>query len=61
MNAPGGTLVGRGAGIVIQPELLEIMRALGLDVEENFGVFVKQRALLDSSGADVAMMEFRRS
>ncbi|MCC2099061.1 MAG: FAD-dependent monooxygenase [Hyphomicrobiales bacterium] len=53
-----GTLQGRGAGIVTQPDLLRIMQALGLDVASNFGVRVEQRRLIAADGATLSAMPF---
>ena len=44
-----GELSGRGAGIVAQPEILAILRDLGLTASE-LGVPVQKRRLFDASG-----------
>lgn len=44
-----GELSGRGAGIVAQPEILAILRGLGLTASE-LGVPVQRRRLFDASG-----------
>ncbi len=42
-------LSGRGAGIVVQPELIENLRGLGLDVR-NLGVEIDTRRIFDAAG-----------
>jgi 2-polyprenyl-6-methoxyphenol hydroxylase-like FAD-dependent oxidoreductase len=42
-------LSGRGAGIVAQPELIDMLAALGLDAS-GLGVHVERRRILDPSG-----------
>lgn len=49
-------LAGRGAGIVAQPELIEHMRALGLDVRD-LGVATSTRKILDLTGRVTATIE----
>ncbi|HTP94100.1 MAG TPA: FAD-dependent monooxygenase [Xanthobacteraceae bacterium] len=49
-------LAGRGAGIVAQPELIEHMRALGLDVRD-LGVAMTTRKILDAAGRVSATIE----
>ena len=44
-----GELSGRGAGIVAQPQILETLGGLGLDVRE-LGVAVQRRRLFDATG-----------
>lgn len=44
-----GELSGRGAGIVVQPELIERLRALGLD-PADLGVRIETRKLFDAEG-----------
>src|SRR5215831_1143005 len=51
-----GELAGRGAGIVAQPELIETLRALGLDATD-LGVQISTRKILDASGRLTAELE----
>jgi 2-polyprenyl-6-methoxyphenol hydroxylase-like FAD-dependent oxidoreductase len=46
-------LAGRGAGIVAQPTVIEMLRALGLDTRD-LGVAIMSRQILDVSGDVVA-------
>ena len=48
-------LSGRGAGIVAQPDLIDTLRELGIDVCD-LGVDVAQRQILDASGASAAQI-----
>jgi len=45
-----GELAGRGAGIVAQPQLRAVFRALGLDPDVELGVEVRRRRTLDRAG-----------
>jgi 2-polyprenyl-6-methoxyphenol hydroxylase-like FAD-dependent oxidoreductase len=45
-----GELAGRGAGIVAQPQLRAVFRAVGLDPDVELGVEVRRRRMLDHSG-----------
>src|SRR6185437_2627914 len=49
-------LSGRGAGIVAQPELIEILRALRLDTRD-LGVEIQTRQILDSDGRVASRLE----
>ncbi len=51
-----GELAGRGAGIVVQPELMATLRALGLD-PTDLGVHMRTRKILDASGRLVAALD----
>lgn len=51
-------LIGRGAGIMTHLELRAALAGLGLDTEQNFGVPVKGRVVLDASGAVLASKPF---
>jgi 2-polyprenyl-6-methoxyphenol hydroxylase-like FAD-dependent oxidoreductase len=46
----GEPLAGRGAGIVAQPELKAVMRALGLDPDHDLGVEVVWRLMFSREG-----------
>src|SRR5258708_3846223 len=50
-------LDGRGAGIVAQPQLREVLRAVGLDPGADLGVDVTQRRMLDAAGHLVGAYE----
>jgi 2-polyprenyl-6-methoxyphenol hydroxylase-like FAD-dependent oxidoreductase len=43
-------LVGRGAGIVTHPELIEAIQAVGVGTRRPLGVEVRRRVILDSDG-----------
>ena len=43
-------LAGRGAGIGTHDELLEVLRRLGIDIDDTFGVRVSERLCLDAAG-----------
>jgi 2-polyprenyl-6-methoxyphenol hydroxylase-like FAD-dependent oxidoreductase len=45
-----GELAGRGAGIVAQPQLRAVFRAVGLDPDVELGVEVRRRRMLDRAG-----------
>jgi 2-polyprenyl-6-methoxyphenol hydroxylase-like FAD-dependent oxidoreductase len=45
-----GELAGRGAGIVAQPQLRAVFRAIGLDPGVELGVEVRRRRALDRAG-----------
>ncbi len=53
-------LSGRGAGIVAQPELIENLRGLGLDVSE-LGVEVTTRRIFDGEGKQSGEIECRQT
>src|ERR1700732_3386044 len=52
-----GELAGRGAGIVAQPQLRAVFRAVGLDPEVELGVEVRWRRMLDRAGQVVGQTE----
>jgi 2-polyprenyl-6-methoxyphenol hydroxylase-like FAD-dependent oxidoreductase len=52
-----GELAGRGAGIVAQPQLRAVFRAVGLDPDVELGVEVSRRRMLDRSGQVVSETE----
>ena len=43
-------LVARGAGIVIHDDMFNVMRRIGLVVDETYGIEVRRRYVLDKSG-----------
>jgi 2-polyprenyl-6-methoxyphenol hydroxylase-like FAD-dependent oxidoreductase len=43
-------LAGRGAGIVAQPQLFAVLRAVGLDPDVGLGVDITHRSMLDAEG-----------
>jgi 2-polyprenyl-6-methoxyphenol hydroxylase-like FAD-dependent oxidoreductase len=45
-----GPLAGRGAGIVAQPELKAVLRALGLDPDHDLGIEVAMRVMFARDG-----------
>ena len=53
-------LAGRGAGIVIQPELIAIIRNLGLGIESGFGVQVRERELVGRDDTIQHVMAFEQ-
>ena len=53
-------LAGRGAGIVIQPELIAIMRDLDLGIDSDFGVQVHERALISSDDRIQYLLPFEQ-
>ena len=52
-----GELAGRGAGIVAQPQLRAVFRAVGLDPDVEFGVEVRWRRMLDRAGQVIGQAE----
>jgi len=52
-----GELAGRGAGIVAQPQLRAIFRAVGLDPDVELGVEVRWRRMLDRTGQVIGQAE----
>jgi 2-polyprenyl-6-methoxyphenol hydroxylase-like FAD-dependent oxidoreductase len=52
-----GELAGRGAGIVAQPQLRAVFRAVGLDPDVELGVEVRRRRILDRAGEVVGETE----
>jgi 2-polyprenyl-6-methoxyphenol hydroxylase-like FAD-dependent oxidoreductase len=51
----GSELAGRGAGIVAQPDLIETLRRIGIDVTD-LGVEITTRKILDASGKLVSTL-----
>lgn len=49
----GRELAGRGAGIVTHPELFDVLRLAGIQVDAQIGVHVPGRRVLDSKGSIV--------
>jgi 2-polyprenyl-6-methoxyphenol hydroxylase-like FAD-dependent oxidoreductase len=52
-----GELAGRGAGIIAQPQLRAVFRAVGLDPDVELGVEVSRRRMLDRSGRVISETE----
>jgi 2-polyprenyl-6-methoxyphenol hydroxylase-like FAD-dependent oxidoreductase len=52
-----GELAGRGAGIVAQPQLRAVFRAVGLDPDVELGVEVRRRRMLDRAGQVIGESE----
>jgi 2-polyprenyl-6-methoxyphenol hydroxylase-like FAD-dependent oxidoreductase len=52
-----GELAGRGAGIVAQPQLRAVFRAVGLDPDVELGVEVRRRRMLDRTGQVIGEAE----
>src|SRR5712691_9473720 len=52
-----GELAGRGAGIVAQPQLRAVFRAVGLDPDVALGVEVRWRRMLDRAGQVIGQAE----
>jgi 2-polyprenyl-6-methoxyphenol hydroxylase-like FAD-dependent oxidoreductase len=50
----GGELAGRGAGIVVQPQLSGVFRTIGLNPGADLGVTVTRRKMLDRAGRVVS-------
>jgi len=50
-------LAGRGAGIVAQPQLRGVFRAVGLDPDVELGVEIRRRRMLDRDGGMIAETE----
>jgi 2-polyprenyl-6-methoxyphenol hydroxylase-like FAD-dependent oxidoreductase len=44
-------LEGRGAGIITHPALFDVLRAIGIPVDETIGVAIEGRIVLDREGA----------
>ena len=53
-----GALSGRGAGIMTHPELLEALRAIGLQTDDDFGVPIATRVTIDRNGDAIASRAF---
>ena len=58
LERAGGSLDGRGAGIVTHSGLLAALRAAGAAVDDTLGVAVTHRVALDARGATVARTEY---
>lgn len=56
-----GDLASRGVGIGTHVELFEIMRRLGIVVDESIGVSFASRFCLDQSGAVIARLPFEKT
>ena len=54
-------LTGRGAGINVLPQLIDILRRLGIDFDESMGVKVDTAIFLDHSGATTAQRPMNRN
>lgn len=54
LEKTGGSLDGRGAGIVTHRGLVSALRAAGVTVDDSLGVSVASRVALDPAGATVA-------
>lgn len=55
-----GPLVGRGAGIVTQPELLDSLRAAGVAGAAEVGVWIERRVVFDQSGQPIGALSHRQ-
>jgi 2-polyprenyl-6-methoxyphenol hydroxylase-like FAD-dependent oxidoreductase len=55
-----GDLASRGVGIGTHVELFEVMRRLGIVVDESIGVAVTSRICLDRDGAVIARLPFEK-
>ena len=53
-----GDLASRGVGIGTHVEMFEVMRRLGITVDESIGVAFTSRICLDRSGAEIARLPF---
>ncbi len=56
----GGDLASRGVGVGTHVELFDVMRRLGIAVDELFGVAISSRICLDRSGAVIARLPFEK-
>jgi 2-polyprenyl-6-methoxyphenol hydroxylase-like FAD-dependent oxidoreductase len=56
-----GDLASRGVGIGTHVEMFEIMRRLGIVVDESIGVSFTSRFCLDQSGAVIARLPFEKT
>jgi 2-polyprenyl-6-methoxyphenol hydroxylase-like FAD-dependent oxidoreductase len=54
-------LTGRGAGIVAQPELKDVLRALGLAADHDLGIEVPTRAMLARDGTTTHRIAFAQT
>ena len=50
-------LEGRGAGIVVHPELMDALRQAGCQVDDSIGVWVQERVTVGADGTRVASCE----
>ena len=55
-----GDLAGRGVGIGTHVELFEVMRRLGITVDESIGVAITARTCFDRDGAVIAQLPFEK-
>ncbi len=55
-----GDLASRGVGIGTHVELFEVMRRLGITVDQSIGVAVNARICLDRTGAVIARLPFNK-
>jgi len=55
-----GDLASRGVGIGTHVELFEVMRRLGIAVDESIGVLTKSRICLDRDGAVIARLPYEK-
>lgn len=56
----GGDLASRGVGVGTHVELFEIMRRLGITVDESIGVATTSRICFDRNGAVIARLPFEK-
>jgi 2-polyprenyl-6-methoxyphenol hydroxylase-like FAD-dependent oxidoreductase len=56
----GGDLASRGAGVGTHAEQFDIMRRLGIAVDESIGVLTTARICLDRDGAVIARLPFEK-
>jgi 2-polyprenyl-6-methoxyphenol hydroxylase-like FAD-dependent oxidoreductase len=54
-----GDLAGRGAGLGTREELFEVMRRIGIDLDESIGVEVRSRIGLDRNGETMCEVPVR--
>ncbi len=56
----GGDLASRGVGVGTHVEMFDVMRRLGIAVDETFGVAITSRICLDRDGAVIARLPFEK-
>ncbi len=49
-------LAGRGAGIISHPELFQTLEAIGVPLDDSYGVDIPLRGTFDRSGALIATL-----
>lgn len=54
-----GELAGRGAGLGTREELFDVLRRIGIDLDESIGVEVRSRIALDRNGATICEVPVR--